>query len=891
MPERRRRNPGRRRGVIFAAISVVTAAVGAVTNIVTGQSAVAWWLVGLLAVLIATVAVLSYLSERGPAPDTSDASDAPGSQGVPDTPGSSGGAGPRRGRGVVHEHRHSFPLPRPAPGPVNALPPKLPGFTGRQRELAHLRDHIEADGGGAKIYAIDGMGGVGKTALAVRLAHEVAARFPDGVLFLDMRAHTSGQDPYRPAEAIEALLLQLSDDNAALPARLEALQARWRAELNSRRLLVVVDNVADADQVRPLLAGDGRSALILTSRARLALPGVRAVSLTPPPAGEAQRMFADALGDHPAAASTEDIAEVVRALGGLPLAVVLAATWLAHRPAATVADLLARLPASQQPVEDMLELSYGELPEDLRTFGRLIAHHPAAVITPVAASALADLPLARARERLDGLYDRHLIEAAEERAGQYRLHDLVRSFLLERSARAETPAQAEAAFARLAGAYCGLAAKVERDAYAALDQDREGLLLAAERAVERRIMPWAWRLPVQITPYLRMRGLARTGVHLCTRALAGMRPVRDLRARAHLSRALGQLALVVGTPPEAREWLRTARRLALLGLDLRSYAMATHPAMRSGPAEEADGPFTRWVVDRVYTWQLRGASPKTTGHLLVGWAGELRHARETDRARATLERAVEVLTEAGDLHCASGALTALAHIQWHEGAYDDARATVERARAYSVHMSCSYCTARDDVLLASYQRNGGDDAAAERHLRGAVAVFTDMGAAQDRLSALLDLAQLHHRRGERAAAAAALDEAQAGLRTDDWSGHALVRRRRAVHAAEAGDAAAGHRHLAAAFDLLEIIDGPDAADDRAHSHLDMAALLRMSGDLEGARTRARRALEMLEALEKPTCQAYAHKELAQIAEAADDPATAETHRRRERELREAVFHG
>ncbi|MDT0304280.1 ATP-binding protein [Streptomonospora wellingtoniae] len=874
---RTRGDTGRRRGLLLAAASIITGLAGAVTNIVTGQQVILWWLVGLLVVLLAIAAVLAYLSERVPRLDSADAAQ----DGSTDDP---------HVREVVHQHSHSYPRARPNTGPVNALPPTLPGFTGRLAELAQLRAHIDADGGNsAKIYAIDGMGGVGKTSLAVRLAYDLGSRFSDGVLFLDMRAHTSGQEPYRPVEAIRALLLQLVEDNSALPAQEEALQARWRAELNSRRLLVLIDNVADADQARPLLAGEGHSALILTSRARLALPGIQAVSLSPPPESDAERMFIDALGDHPAKADSESIADVVRALGNLPLALVLAATWLAHRPMATVTDLRDRLPASQRPVEDMLELSYGELPDELRKFARLIAHHPASVVTPAAAAALADLPLSCATERLEDLYDRHLIEGAE-RTGQYRLHDLVRSFLLERSARIDTAVQAEQAFARLAHAYCGLAATVERETYAALDRDREGLLLAAERAVERRVMPWAWCLPTAITPYLKMRGLAGTGVHLCTRSLAAMRPVRDLRARAHLQLSLARFAQVVATPREARDELRIARRQALLSLDLKLYLAVAELTKDSSSATGRDGRLPRWLLERLYAWRIRGTAPKDSGHLLMQWSEDLRRNHDLDRARSTLEQALEMLTEAGDLHCGSKVLTSLARMQWHEGAYDHAREFARRAHAYSVHMACRYCTANGEMLLADYQSNGGDQTAEEEYLRSAIAIYTEIEASHRRLGATLKLAELHNRRGDRAAADSTLDLAQSGLRADDWSGQALVRRRRALHAAEAGDSAAALRELTAAFETLAIIEGPDVADDRAHSHLDMAELQRMWGDLAGAHRNAQLALSMLEELEQIGCQVAAHKELADIAEAAGDPAKAEEHRRREHDLREAAFY-
>ncbi|MFL1378680.1 ATP-binding protein [Nocardiopsis protaetiae] len=876
----------RRRGLLLAATSIITGIGGAVTNIVTGQQVVQWWLVGLVVVLLALSAVLAYLYEREPQPATGPDE---GSEGDRTGKDNRGGTGlfTRTGE-VVHQHRHQYTRVRESPGPVNSLPAKLPGFIGRLPELTELRSRIGSDERtSATILAIDGMGGVGKTALAVHLAHELISHFPDGVLFLDMRAHVAGQDPYRPAEAIEALLLQVDQENTGIPLQSEALEARWRAELNSRRLLVVIDNVSDEEQVRPLLAGEGRSAILLTSRSRLSLPGIRSISLYPPPDKEAEEMFANALGDHAESGRREEISAVLRTLGNLPLAVILAATWMAHRPNSAMEELLNRLSSPHRAVEDMLELSYSELSDDLQRFARLIAHHPGTMITPPAAAALADLSLPRAEESLDDLYDLHLIEADERSSGQYRLHDLARSFLLEVSARTETAAQAEQALARLARAYYVLAKGTEAEDYVALDQDREGLLQVTERVVESGLLPWAWKLPAGIAPYLKMRGLARTGVDLCNRALAAMRPVRDRKARAHLHERLAHLLRVVANPREERTHLRKARRLALLSPDLvlaASIEISLDDHSKKKPRQ--DGPIAQWLSEKIYVRMAGESDPKKAGHALLQWGSELRRNRNPTRAEEVLEQASRKLIDAGDLHCASSALTRLARLQWHEGDFDKARHTVSRALTCSTRLGCSYCTAMDELMLADYQRNGGDDEAAKGHLRTAISIFSESGAVYDQFRAILRLADLHHRLGERAAAEAALEQAAGTVRTDDWSLQATVHRRRASYAADTGDMEAAQRDLSAAFGLLTIIDGPDARDDRAHTYLDMAALMRRTGDIEEADRIALRALVMFQELEQVECQVAAHRELAEINEAAGDIRRAEKHRRKEKELRE-----
>ena len=184
------------------------------------------------------------------------------------------------------------------------------------------------------ITAIDGMAGIGKTALAVHAAYRLAGRFPDGQLFCDLHSHTPGARPLEPAEALERLLRMIGVPSETIPAALDERVARWRAELAGRRVLVVLDNAVSAAQVRPLLPGSPHALVLVTSRRRLGvLDGATVLSLDVLPWAEALELFGAVAGPARVAAEPAAAAEVVRLCGRLPLALRIAGSRLATGPA------------------------------------------------------------------------------------------------------------------------------------------------------------------------------------------------------------------------------------------------------------------------------------------------------------------------------------------------------------------------------------------------------------------------------------------------------------------------------------------------------------------------------------------------------------------------------
>ena len=356
------------------------------------------------------------------------------------------GRGPRRVRGDPQPAgRGARPRPRPElvrlhqqilradpalepdrPRPPCTLPYDLPDFAGRGDDL----DRLLHAGPAVVITAIDGMAGIGKTALAVHAAYRLADRFPDGQLFCDLHSHTPGARPLEPAEALERLLRMIGVPPETIPAALDERVARWRAELAGRRVLVVLDNAVSAAQVRPLLPGSPHALVLVTSRRRLGvLDGATVLSLDVLPWAEALALFGAVAGAARVAAEPAAAAEVVRLCGRLPLALRIAGSRLAHRPGWTVAALADRLRERADRLDELtladrgvgpaFALSYAQLaPAEQRMF-RLLGVHPGADFDAWSAAALAGCTPRAAEDVLEALVDAHLLRSA--RAGPVHL--------------------------------------------------------------------------------------------------------------------------------------------------------------------------------------------------------------------------------------------------------------------------------------------------------------------------------------------------------------------------------------------------------------------------------------------------------------------------------------
>ncbi|WP_434440267.1 BTAD domain-containing putative transcriptional regulator [Lentzea sp. E54] len=333
--------------------------------------------------------------------------------------------------------------PAPAKAP-DSLPFDLPDFTGRAEELAKLLGTATDRGG---IIAIDGMAGVGKTALAVRAGHSLASRFPDGRLFVDLHGFTPSRAPVQPHAALGVLMRSIGVPSEEIPSEPDDRLVAWRTAMSGRRALLVLDNAADAEQVTPLIPGSPGCVVVVTSRRRLPnLDGAVPLSLQVLPPADAEELFRLVVGED----RGEGAAELVALCGHLPLAVRIAGARLRHRPKWTVADLVERLRTEQARLSELaldgrdvaaaFTLSYQHLDSAQQRMFRLLGVHPGVDVDRHTAAALAALPLTSAEDLLEDLLDHHLLE--QRVRDRFQLHDLLRVHATSLVSEVDEPAEA-----------------------------------------------------------------------------------------------------------------------------------------------------------------------------------------------------------------------------------------------------------------------------------------------------------------------------------------------------------------------------------------------------------------------------------------------------------------
>ncbi len=337
----------------------------------------------------------------------------------------------------------------PIPVASFTLPYDLRDFTGRKTELASLLRYAEQSSAhGPRIVAIDGMGGSGKTSLAVHAAHLLAERYPDAQLYLDLRGFSPDEEPLPIGSVAEALLRMLGTPGDRIPDRPDDRVALWRAIAARHPLLLLLDNARGSGQVLPLLPPTAQSLVIVTSRVRLMdLDGAHRISLGEMSSGDSIELVTETLGKERVAAEPDAAAELVKLCGHLPLALRIAAARLGHRPRWTIEYLVDRmrnedrrldeLRSEERSVRVTLTLSYQGLDAKHRAALRILGNHPGRGIDVHSAAALLETSTDAAEEIMENLLDTHLMQ--QHQIGYYAFHDLVRSFAHELGSHAADP--------------------------------------------------------------------------------------------------------------------------------------------------------------------------------------------------------------------------------------------------------------------------------------------------------------------------------------------------------------------------------------------------------------------------------------------------------------------
>ena len=382
-----------------------------------------------------------------------------------------------------------------APGPVTTVPHRLPhaipGFTGRQQQLRRLdalvRPDLDAPRPG--VVALHGPGGAGKTTLALEWAHRAKSSFPDGQVFLDLRGYGPG-DPVNPRAALDLLLRALGLPGSEIPADLTVRSALLRDRLDGRRVLVLLDNARDSEQVRPLLPG-GDCLLLVTTRSQLrslaAREGAHRIAVDAMTAQESLELLTHRLtpagSDEDGATRERELGELAELCGHLPVALAIAGERAGRhegRSLGTLVDQLrdsrARLAALTAWEDDPLtnvravfDWSYDTLAPEAASMLRHLGMHPNGYLDVGAAAAAAGIDDAAAERLLDRLCDGHLL--GEARPGWYVMHDLIHVYAAQLALEVDSDEERDAALRRLRGWYLHSAI----DARTQLTQEPDGV--------------------------------------------------------------------------------------------------------------------------------------------------------------------------------------------------------------------------------------------------------------------------------------------------------------------------------------------------------------------------------------------------------------------------------
>ncbi|MFI9822899.1 BTAD domain-containing putative transcriptional regulator [Streptomyces sp. NPDC052013] len=514
------------------------------------------------------------------------------------------------------------------------LPASVPDFTGRASFVRELGEILaSAEGRVMAVSALAGIGGVGKTTLAVHVAHQARSAFPDGQLYVDLQG--AGARAAEPETVLGSFLRALGTADSAIPDTLEERAALYRSVLDGRRVLVLLDNARDAAQVRPLLPGTEGCAALVTSRVRMVdLAGAHLVDLDVMSPEEALALFTKIVGEERVASEREAALDVVAACGFLPLAIRIAASRLAARRTWTVSVLAAKLADERRRLDELqagdlavkatFELGYGQLePAQARAF-RLLGLADGPDISLAAAAAVLDLPPEDTEDLLESLVDTSLLESAAP--GRYRFHDLVRLYARACAERDEwPPSEREAAMSRLLDLYLATAAGV----------------YAIERPGDRTVAH------LEPTSY---KGLA----------FADRTEALDwLFVEAQCLLACAQQQEDGNRLRRAVDLLWAAKDLAESGANAKQYEAAAL-ALRDA---------AQTVGDR--RAEARARTALSNVHLAAGRYGE---------ADAEARRAIELATETGDSTSISWASTDRGIIALNQGRYKEAEQLLTAAR-------------------------------------------------------------------------------------------------------------------------------------------------------------------------------------------------------------------
>jgi tetratricopeptide (TPR) repeat protein/transcriptional regulator with XRE-family HTH domain len=665
-------------------------------------------------------------------------------------------------------------LAPPAAGLARPMTPRqLPGraapFVGRAAELAALDGvlrHSSTAPGTVVISAIAGTAGIGKTTLALHWAHLAAGNFPDGQLYANLRGFDPSGPPVTPAAAIRVFLDVLGVAQEQVPAGAEAQAGLYRSLLAGRRMLIVLDNASDANQVRPLLPAGPGCLVLVTSRNLLtdlvAVDGAYLLALDLLAEAEALDLLRVRLGPARVIAEPEAAEQLTGLCARLPLALCIAAARAAAHPHFTLASLAAELQDTARRLEVLaagegtsslravFSWSYQQLSAPNARMFRLLGLHPGPDITAAAAASLAGMTAAEARRALQELTRANLL--AEDTPGRFAFHDLLRAYASELTGAEDSPGDGEAATLRILDHYLHTALRAARamdlhtrhvvtgppgpgvlpeditgydQAVAWFDAEHRVLLAAVGRAAQAGLDTHAWQLPATLAPFLGMHGHWDSYLTMQRTALAAALRLGDLAALATTRRFLGKAHTLLGSYDDASAQLREA--LTLFG-QLGDAPSQARVHLELGELADREGRYPDVLDHCQQALSLFQAAGDRRGQAVLlnnmGWT----HAQIGDygQALACCEQALTMFTELGHEYNRAHALDSLGFIHQRIGQYDDAVACYQQALTLTGELGDRHNHAKTLANLGDAHHAAGRPQAARQAWQQALAILDDL---------------------------------------------------------------------------------------------------------------------------------------------------------------------
>jgi DNA-binding SARP family transcriptional activator/tetratricopeptide (TPR) repeat protein len=781
-------------------------------------------------------------------------------------------------------------------GALEAAPRQLPAavgcFSGRDAELATLTGLLTAkpaDGASAVlISAIGGTAGVGKSALAIKWAHQVAGEFPDGQLHVNLRGYDPGQ-PLAPGEALGGLLAALGVPGQQIPAEEAGRAAAYRSVLAGRRVLIVLDNARDPEQVRPRLPGTPGCLVLVTSRDTLAglvaRDGARRLLLDVLPLSDAMALLRALIGPR-VDAEPEAAARLADLCCYLPLALRVAAELAAARPVLTLAALVGELDGQRRldaleaggdpstAVRAVFSWSCRYLsPGAARAF-RLAALHPGADFDSRAVAALTGSNHPAACRALAELTRACLLGRTGE--DRYAMHDLLRAYAAELAAAQDPATGRREALTRLLDYYLhtarraagilfpaeapapadapgGASAAAVTDEHAArtwLNAERENLTAVAAYASEHDWPGHAVGLSAALFRHLDGGSLADALV-IHGAAARGATQAGDRAAEAGAVNNIGGVYLRLGRNWEAEQHFQRALRLsretgdalgeirALLNLGLIYLRTGAYPNATSNCQQALE-------LSRATSDQIREARALLHLGLIA-----IRQGRY-QQAAAGLVQAAEASRAVGDVAFLAVSLTHLSDVEVRQGRYRQARRHLEEARTTARQIGHAMAEADVTASLGFADLREGRDQEAGQHLQQAHAATHDAGVSDAEAQVLCWLGELDLRLGRPAQAVGRYQQALTIYRRiTEPSGEAEARNGLGEAALAQGEPEEARAHHQAALAIARKIGGPE---QQARAHERLGNLSAAAGDAAGARPHWQQALALYVHLETPEAE-------------------------------------